>query len=345
MKRFSAILLGVFLCVSAIFVCACGKTDNGEIAKDKTVYVKYAADASEILPLMKKGELKVALLPEPAASKLETALAPEKTWYRLDLQELYDNETKAYPQAVMMIKSALLNAYPNIAKTVADGFDANAEWVKNNTADAVKAINEHLEEGVTPSLTANAITSAVVENCKIYWQNATSAKKDVNAYISAITSIDAAAAKTTGEEFYADYKTEAEKTWTADATVHVVVPDGAPALAIAKYINDNYDFGTGLNFEYKVVNSSKIGAAMQQGSAEIVIIPVNAASKLYKVHAEDPYQLLGVVTHGNLYIVSDERLTVSDLDGKEVGVIGLGLVPDLTFKAVLAKYDIKIGNK
>ncbi|MBO4594220.1 MAG: hypothetical protein J5697_00790, partial [Clostridia bacterium] len=70
----------------------------------------------------------------------------------------------------------------------------------------------------------------------------------------------------------------------ADATViNVYAPDGAPALAIAKFINDAENFGTGADTAYHVVSPSDIGQAMQRGDGDIVVIPVNAASKLYSV--------------------------------------------------------------
>ena len=51
--------------------------------------------------------------------------------------------------------------------------------------------------------------------------------------------------------------------------------------------------------------------------------------------------MVSVVTHGNLYIMSTEKLSVEDLDNKRMAVIGQGNVPDLTLRAVLKKNYIK----
>lgn len=128
-----------------------------------------------------------------------------------------------------------------------------------------------------------------------------------------------------------------------------VVPDGAPALSIAKFIDSGETFGMNASFDYKVVSSDKIASFMQQGTADIMIMPVNAASKLYKAHSKDPYKMAGVVTHGNLYIMSsDGSNSLEALKGKVVGVIGQGLVPDLTLKAVLSDNglldDVLVGD-
>ncbi|MBQ9514195.1 MAG: hypothetical protein IJR66_04385 [Clostridia bacterium] len=122
--------------------------------------------------------------------------------------------------------------------------------------------------------------------------------------------------------------------------VRVVAPDGAPALAISKYIADNETFDTDTPFLYSVVSSSDIGVTMAQGNAELIVVPVNLASKTYKANKNDPYKMVSVITHGNLYIASKEETSLSDLVGKVIGVIGEGLVPDLTLKYILNKNGI-----
>ncbi len=122
-------------------------------------------------------------------------------------------------------------------------------------------------------------------------------------------------------------------------------PDGAPALAISKFIADKENFGSEYEFEYKVVSSSNIGGVMQKGEGDFIVMPVNAASKLYKANKNDTYKMLSVITHGNLYIMSKGEKTLEELKGKVVGVIGRGLVPDLTFKSVLKKANIEYVEK
>ncbi len=121
------------------------------------------------------------------------------------------------------------------------------------------------------------------------------------------------------------------------APVEVYAPDGAPALSLAKFIADNENFGTGADFNYHIVSASDIGAALNKGSGDIVVAPVNLASKLYKANG---YKMAAVVTHGNLYIMAKEDLTLNDLVGKVVGVVNIANVPGLTFKALLDKNGI-----
>ena len=118
-------------------------------------------------------------------------------------------------------------------------------------------------------------------------------------------------------------------------------PDGAPALAIAKFINDSENFGIDGTIDYKVVSSNDIGGIMQNGTGDFIVMPVNATSKLYNANQSSPYVMTAVITHGNLYLMSsDGTETLDALKGKVVGVIGHGLVPDLTLKAILSDNNL-----
>lgn len=129
---------------------------------------------------------------------------------------------------------------------------------------------------------------------------------------------------------------------TADLTVYM--PDGAPALALAGLLHeDAEDDGV----EYRVVKSDLISAQVtykdETKNADLCVLPVTAASKL--VGTGDKYTMLGVVTHGNLYLIAKDGAeytseNLSDLIGKTVGVLKINEVPGLTFKATLNKSDI-----
>ncbi len=123
-------------------------------------------------------------------------------------------------------------------------------------------------------------------------------------------------------------------------TLTFYCPDGAPSLAMAKFMQT----GTvkGYDIESTVVSANDITTHVMASStepADIAVLPVNAAAKL--CGKGDRYVMVGTITQGNLYIVSMEELSLNDLVGKVVGVIGEGLVPDLTLKAVLSANGIE----
>lgn len=131
---------------------------------------------------------------------------------------------------------------------------------------------------------------------------------------------------------------------TEQKEVTVYMPDGAPALALAKLMHeDTAEDGV----TYKVVSAdliaSKVTNKDETKNADLCVMPVIAASKL--LGSGEAYTMLGTVTHGNLYLIAQEgnaytSENLSSLIGKKVGVLQINSVPGLTFKAVLNKYDI-----
>ena len=174
----------------------------GDTATDGKITLRYFQSAQEMIPLLKQGKLSVGLLPEPAATNL-TSVANNKVWTRVDIQELYDNQAKAYPQAVLMVRKSVYEPFKEQIDGMKDLFLANVQWIKENTADAVSVVNSKLTEGVTPSLDASKITSIVVDNCKIYYQSATDAKALVENYLQKIRAIAPVSAGQIGEDFFA----------------------------------------------------------------------------------------------------------------------------------------------
>ena len=121
-----------------------------------------------------------------------------------------------------------------------------------------------------------------------------------------------------------------------DNTLYVYTPDGAPALAMSKLLNDNNQFG--LEIDYSVVASSNISNYIINKSADIAVVPVNMASKILG----NNYKIIATVTNGNLYIVGNvEANSLADLTNEVVGVIGQGNVPDLNLKYLLSSNSIE----
>ena len=173
--------------------------DSDQPVEGKVALKDYAA--KELIPALKSGKVTIGVLAEPAASNL---IGKDSGFTRaLDLQELYDPNAKAFPQAVMMLKTSIIDLYPDLISNIANKFDGVDAWLKANAQKATGAIGSVITEGVTPSLTAEILTSEVIDNCKIYWQSAADAKNDVTAYLSAIHDITPSAAAEAGDDFFA----------------------------------------------------------------------------------------------------------------------------------------------
>ncbi len=317
MKKLLSLALTLILSLIALFSVGCSESKGG-------VSLKYYGAAQDIVPLMIAGKETIGLIPEPAVTNLEKAFEKQgKAIYKLDLQELYDKEAKAYPQAVLMVKKSVLteNLYGELKASITE----SVAWAKENIATAVSATQ-------SATLNANTLTASAIDGCKIYFEDASNSKDSVVKYINDIRSIEEKSANIVEEDFF--YST-ASGTNTKESYTFSC-PDGAPALAISKLINDANQLGTGKAVNYKVVAANLITTEMSEGSSDIIIMPINAATKLYNKHdADDPYVCAAVITHGNFYIMSSEEITVEQLTDKQIAVPNKGAVPDWTIQLVL----------
>lgn len=327
MKKLLTLSLALICLLTSFTFFGCNNPPRDKVS------VKYYSTPADIVKLFGKEE-SIALIPEPAATSLTNKMQNQgKTIYRLDLQQLYDGVSKAYPQAVLMVKKSLLGSHPNLVATLESKITESVSWVKQNTATAVTAIGNH---GVT-TLQAAALSEGAIDGCKIYWQSASNAKTDVKNYIDGIIEIDSKKATAVSDDFF--YTTSSLTTNKQSYTF--IMPDGAPAIAAAKLMNDADDLSTGKTVSYGVVPANIIQAQMASGGADIILAPVNLASKLYKQgDSTDHYVMVAVVTHGNFYIMSTEKITLFDLCGKQIAVPMMGAVPDWTMQMVLKKHGL-----
>lgn len=131
------------------------------------------------------------------------------------------------------------------------------------------------------------------------------------------------------------------------ASINIYAPDGAPALALAQLMYDENDFGEDVS--YHIVDSgtlsSRVTAEKEEDNADVIVMPVNMASKL--LNDGSHYKMLGTVTHGNLFILAaqgTEQLTrenfADNLNGKRIGVINLTEFPGVMFKTLLAENSV-----
>lgn len=127
--------------------------------------------------------------------------------------------------------------------------------------------------------------------------------------------------------------------------IDVYAPDGAPALALAQLMSEEMQFGEKVN--YHVVNASTIDTYVtgEDLRTELCVLPVNAAAA--KLGSGENYKMLGTVTHGNIYIVSNTEKTeltrenlAAQLEGKVVGCIQLQNFVGFALQIVLKDLNI-----
>lgn len=122
--------------------------------------------------------------------------------------------------------------------------------------------------------------------------------------------------------------------------VKIYLPDGAPALSLA-YMMENYTELNGRSIDYTVVPSNTIASYVANGTADMAIVPTNAAVTLF--NAGKDISLVSVNTFGNLYMVSKTEIgSLDELNGKVVAVIGQAQTPDLVLRSVLEASEIEV---
>ena len=127
-----------------------------------------------------------------------------------------------------------------------------------------------------------------------------------------------------------------------EGEITIYMPDGAPALAFSGLMHeDKADDG----LSYFVVNASDIAKKVSykntDENADFCVLPLTVATA--KVGSGEQYQMVGAVTHGNLYMISKDTESsytaenLSSLIGQTVGVLQLASTPGMIFKSALAK--------
>ena len=110
------------------------------------------------------------------------------------------------------------------------------------------------------------------------------------------------------------------------------VPDGAPALAVAKIIADGKVGDS--NVTTYVTTGEDVVAKCASGEADMAILPSNAAVKICS--DRNDYRLFSVNVFGLLYVVGTRQVaSLAELCENTVYSIGLGNTPEYVMKKIL----------
>lgn len=281
------------------------------------------------------------VMAEPAASVNVNAI--EGLNFSGDLQALYGGEN-GYPQAVAVIKNKFLNY--DTASCFKSALAQSGAWLLSESTSVhtiVSAVNSHVASGETPTLNEKNLTKQVIKNCGVNFSNASEQAEEIKSFMQKLNGVSGTSFGLPADDFFLGEEPAEEKE-SYNGEISVYMPDGAPALGMAKLMSEADSFYNG-KVRFNVVNATAIQTYVAGNSpqADICVLPVNAAVKL--LGDGEKYKLLGTLTHGNLYIVSNGKpeitlQNISLLKGKTVGVVNLSQVPGLTFKLILKNNNL-----
>ncbi len=129
-----------------------------------------------------------------------------------------------------------------------------------------------------------------------------------------------------------------KKDVVAEGEYTIVSPDGAPALALATFIK-NSQVSEQLKINANVVSSTLIKS--EAVKSDFAIVPANMAAILYNQGEE--YKMVGAVTNGNMYFVSNVEnndFQLEDMIGHVLYSIGQGSVPAFIMTTLLKNANI-----
>ncbi|MHB8097253.1 MAG: hypothetical protein ACYDEI_06350 [Erysipelotrichaceae bacterium] len=105
----------------------------------------------------------------------------------------------------------------------------------------------------------------------------------------------------------------------------ILSPKGAPALSLVPLIQENKD-----SIEF-VDGTDVLSAELIKGEKDVIIAPVNLGAALSKKDS-NPYRLYGIVTWGNLYLVSNADAAL--VESEPIAIFGEQAVPGLVFNSL-----------
>ncbi len=275
------------------------------------------------------------VVPEPAASTKVAAI--QKLNFVGDLQGLY-GEGKGYTQAVLVAKKEIIKNNSQFINEFTSALSQTDEWLLTAEKSAVvSSIVTHLPEDSIPTFNAKNLTDEVIKNCNINFVWAQECKAELIDFVDKMGEVNNQSFGTASDEFF---YSKSVSTTSQEMQINVYAPDGAPALSLSKLMSENNVLSS-CTLNYNIVDATTIQTfvAGANPKADVCILPSNLAVKL--LGSGQNYQMLGAITHGNLFILSgkDSVMLTKDnlniLNGKRVGVVNLGAVPGLVFKSIL----------
>lgn len=319
MKRALTVFLSVcMLAFGAAAFAACGE----EVDADKVTLQTLTGESDVVAVLQKAANDKTeayGVLGEPSLTNGQTAVP--SIGIEIDFQEEWKNITgyEGYPQASLIARSSFAQEHSTFIETFSAALKDNAQWLADESnvekfEDALDAYNAAHEGEYQTTLAGNTYTAETIERCNLGYQSAAEVKASVQDYVQRLNG-------TTLDDgfFYVPSASAAEQADgdTQAETVDIYLPDGTPALAMAKVFTEGVDIA-GYTVEFHIVQASQIGSIFSSTDADLAIMPTIGAATVYGKAGN--IRLVSTNVFGNLYIagVNGTVNSLEDLKGKTV---------------------------
>ena len=181
---------------------------NSDIDENKVNI--FGCEPTAVAGLLSANKADYVLTAEPSAivviNKLTSAGKDVKVC--LNIQQIYETTFgEKYPQAVTIVSDKLIEKNPAFIKKFVKGLQNNASYLtEDNITSIIEAINTHMEEGVTSSLSSANLNIVSLINSNVEYADAQANKDRIINYINKIITIDATKAKAISEDIFYSVK-------------------------------------------------------------------------------------------------------------------------------------------
>lgn len=115
----------------------------------------------------------------------------------------------------------------------------------------------------------------------------------------------------------------------------ILVPSEATAMSLAHLAAIKPSLGNHVSYEIQpyIKESNELVSAFTSEAAEVIMAPTNLGAIVYQEQV--PYQLVATLGWGNLYLISDETLTIDELAGRKITAFEEGSTSDFVLQMFL----------
>lgn len=329
MKKLLALTLILATLILSLASC---KMREDEGSHD-VINLSALATHDDVQALILKGEIDVAILPEPKATvAINTAMQEGYNYsIALNLSEEW-NSVSEFPLAMgcLAANSNSLNTKEGEIVAFLDAYKTSIEYV-NDPANHENASNMIVAAGILPKL---PIAKSALTNLygSIVYQDGNEMESTLKAFYQAIN-IDQPA-----DSFY--YK-ENEAAIDNGEKLVIGVMNGPTGMGMAKLMNDNQNND---RYEFRIYNTPETAIVdLKSGELDLACLPTNAVANA--ANKGMPITVTAINTLGSLYIVVKEGVTVDSIEDLIGKTVYYGVPTSTTepiFSYILSKYNIDI---
>ncbi len=321
-KILALAMVAALVAAFTVAFAACNDDGNTE-----SVRIVYYADGAAVQAALSAGQIDYGIVGEPAA----TAGASKGFGVVMDLQAEYAEATgnaNGFPMSSTFIRGSLA-ANKTFVDALLAVLNENVTYITENAASMTQLLQNAGSNSAYPAPS--------IPRCNVGVYSAAGVKADVNDMLKVLNGVE-----NVPDSVYYD-EAQATEQGNGSGVLQLYVPDGAPALAVAKLVAEKDTLTVaGYTVNVHIVPANTIAAHIAKGDGDIVIMPANGGANLVVKGAD--YKFLCSNTRGILYMISTSEGSVSpeDLAGKTVGCIGQGAVPQYAFERILAANGLAI---